>query len=125
MAAELLIYIFLLRVCLYDIRHHLIRNSDLLYLLLLLSLNYRQNFWVAVTSFCIYFALNFVFRGNIGSGDIKFSFICGFMLSDLSTLFDSIFLTWAVAGFFALFQRSKSLPFAPFMIFGTQISRFL
>lgn len=112
-------------IALYDIRNHLVRNLELFALLLLVIPKYWQNIDLAIASLLIYVAINLVSLGKLGMGDIKLSFVLGFLLDSLFEISISIGVAWVLGGIYAITRRAKSVPFAPFMILGTYFVRIL
>ena len=125
MIFELLAILFFIKISLYDIKYHLIKNIDLILLLLILLPNYRSNWRISLLSLGIYLILNIIGRGKIGFGDIKLSFICAMPLESYLDLFNALSITWIIGGIYVLIRRSKVVAFAPFMIMGTYISKIL
>ncbi len=125
MIFELTALLFFIKIALYDIKYHLIRNIDLILLLIILLPNYRSNWRISLLSLGIYLILNIIGRGKIGFGDIKLSFICAMPLESYVDLFNALSITWIIGGIYVLIRRSKVVAFAPFMIVGTYISKIL
>ena len=125
MIFELIAILFFIKISLYDIKYHLIKNIDLIILLLILLPIYRSNWRISLLSLGIYLILNIIGGGKIGLGDIKLSFICAMPLGSYFDLFNALSITWIIGGIYVLFRRSKSVAFAPFMIIGTYISKIL
>ena len=125
MIFELIAILFFIKISLYDIKYHLIKNIDLILLLLILLPNYRSNWRISLLSLGIYLILNIIGRGKIGFGDIKLSFICAMPLESYLDLFNALSMTWIIGGIYVLIRRSKVVAFAPFMIVGTYISKIL
>ena len=125
MIFELIAILFFIKISLYDIKYHLIKNIDLILLLLILLPNYRSNWRISLLSLGIYLILNIIGRGKIGFGDIKLSFICAMPLESYLDLFNALSITWIIGGIYVLIRRSKVVAFAPFMIMGTYISKIL
>ena len=107
----------------YDIRNHLVRNLELFALLLLVIPKYWENIDLAIVNLVIYVAINLVSLGKLGMGDIKLSFVLGFLLQFEISI--SIGVAWVLGGIYAITRRAKSVPFAPFMILGTYFARIL
>ena len=125
MIFELIAILFFIKIALYDIQYHLIKNIDLILLLLILLPSYRSNWRISLLSLGIYLILNIIGRGKIGFGDIKLSFICAMPLGSYLDLFNAVSTTWIIGGIYVLIRRSKVVAFAPFMIIGTYISKIL
>ncbi len=125
MIFELTALLFFIKIALYDIKYHLIRNIDLILLLIILLPNYRSNWRISLLSLGIYLILNIIGRGKIGFGDIKLSFICAMPLESYVDLFNALSITWIIGGIYVFIRRSKVVAFAPFMIIGTYISKIL
>ena len=122
---DLLILSCFLWIAYYDCRFHLIRNIDLVLLLLIQSFVYLGNFLIALSAISIYLLLNLLAKGKIGAGDVKLSFFCATPLGSLSEILNSISIAWIAGGLFALTHRPQAIPFAPFMIFGTYMVKIL
>ncbi len=122
---ELVILGVFLWIAYYDYRFHLVRNIDLIVLLMIQSLTYLNNFLIAISAVFIYLVLNLISKGKIGSGDVKLSFLCATPLSSFSLILNSISIAWIAGGLFSLTRRSSAIPFAPFMIFGTYMVKIL
>jgi hypothetical protein len=122
---ELVILGGFLWIAYYDYRFHLVRNIDLIVLLMIQSLTYLNNFLIAIYAVFIYLVLNLISKGKIGSGDVKLSFLCATPLSSFSLILNSISIAWIAGGLFSLTRRLSAIPFAPFMIFGTYMVKIL
>lgn len=122
---ELVILGGFLWIAYYDYRFHLVRNIDLIVLLMIQSLTYLNNFLIAIYAVFIYLVLNLISKGKIGSGDVKLSFLCATPLSSFSLILNSISIAWIAGGLFSLTRWSSAIPFAPFMIFGTYMVKIL
>ena len=109
----------------YDVKFHLIRNIDLLALLTATSLQSMGNLKYALFSLGVYISVNIVARGNIGAGDIKLSFVIGFLMNSFSQVANSILIAWIIGGLYSLVRRDQAIPFAPFMILGTYFVKIL
>lgn len=125
MIFELTALLFFIKIALYDIKYHVIKNIDLILLLLILLPSHRSNWRISLLSLGIYLILNIIGRGKIGVGDIKLSFICAMPLGSYLDLFNALSITWIIGGIYALIRRSNVVAFAPFMIIGTYISKIL
>lgn len=109
----------------YDVKFHLIRNIDLLALLTATSLQGICNLKYALFSLGVYISVNIVARGNIGAGDIKLSFVIGFLMNSFSQVTNAILIAWIIGGLYSLVRRDQAIPFAPFMILGTYFVKIL
>lgn len=125
MIFELTALLFFIKIALYDIKYHVIKNIDLILLLLILLPSHRSNWRISLLSLGIYLILNIIGRGKIGVGDIKLSFICAMPLGSYLDLFNALSITWIIGGIYVLIRRSNVVAFAPFMIIGTYISKIL
>lgn len=123
MILETFTLLWFIRIARYDIASHLIRNFDLIVLGLLVMPTNFANWPIGLLSFCIYLLINLLSGGKIGYGDLKLSFFCAVMLPSISALSIALTSTWMMAGLLALVYIKKSIPFAPFMIFGTYFSK--
>jgi len=123
MTLEIFTLLWFIRIARYDIASHLIRNFDLVVLGLLVMPTNFANWPIGLLSFCIYLVINLLSGGKIGYGDIKLSFFCAVTLPSISALSIALTSTWMMAGLLALVYIKKSIPFAPFMIFGTYFSK--
>ena len=124
MAIELLLLVMMVWISFYDIRFHLIRNIDLVFIFILLLPN-LNNWLFSCLNLFIYLFINKVAKGAIGAGDIKLSFLLALQLGSVTTLVNSLSFTWILGGLFALISRSPAIAFAPFMICGTYLARIL
>ena len=115
--------LFIVGTCLwisyYDVKFHLIRNIDLIALLTATSLQSIGNLKYALFNLGVYISVNIVARGNIGAGDIKLSFVIGFLMNSFSQVTNAILIAWIIGGLYSLVRRDQAIPFAPFMILGT------
>jgi Flp pilus assembly protein protease CpaA len=125
MLLEILLFAILAWISIYDFRNHQIRNIDLLILLTIMLFRYSKNIGMALFGVFLYLFLNLISGGRIGAGDVKLSFVLALFFDSFEELLSSICIAWIIGGFFALICRVKTLPFAPFMIFGTYLVRFV
>ncbi len=109
----------------YDMKFHLIRNIDLLALLTATSLQSIGNLKYALFSLGVYISVNIVASGNIGAGDIKLSFVIGFLMNSFSQATNAILIAWIIGGLYSVVRRDQAIPFAPFMILGTYFVKIL
>jgi hypothetical protein len=124
MAIELLLLVMMVWISFYDIRFHLIRNIDLVFIFILLIPN-LNNWLFSCLNLFTYLFINKVAKGAIGAGDIKLSFLLALQLGSVTTLVNSLSFTWILGGLYALISRSPAIAFAPFMICGTYLARIL
>ena len=113
----------LIWVAIYDIKYHLIRNIDLLVILVMFIPTLLIGFKFALANLSIYLTINLLAKRKIGTGDIKLSFICGLLFSSYFQLFNALSISWIIGGFYAILFRSSAVAFAPFMICGTYLAR--
>lgn len=123
MILEILTFILLARIALYDVKTHLIRNVDITLLLILLTPKIANRWEFGLLNLIIYALINVLAKGKIGAGDVKLSAILGLMLDSYLHLFNAISYTWIIGGIYALFTGSKTVAFAPFMICGTYLAK--
>lgn len=123
MVVEFLSLVLLLRVALYDIKTHLIRNLDILLIFILFTPKIIDKWEFGLINFVIYLLINVSTKGKIGAGDIKLSAILGLMLDSYLQLFNALSYTWILGGIYALLMGSRTVAFAPFMICGTYIAK--
>ena len=123
MILEILTFILLARVAIYDVKTHLIRNVDITLLLILLTPKIANRWEFALINLIIYSLINVLAKGKIGAGDIKLSAILGLMLDTYFQLFNALSYTWIIGGIYALLMGSKTIAFAPFMICGTYLAK--
>jgi Flp pilus assembly protein protease CpaA len=115
-----------------DLRYRIIRNRDLLlFFIVSLACNYsnlrleslRSLFYVSL--FCI--ALNQLFQGKIGAGDLKLFWVISIWTSNFTKWLEGLTIAWILGGLFAIAfsalnfrrtQRKMSIPFAPFIFLG-------
>lgn len=121
MLAWIPIAVLLIWISIYDVRFHLIRNIDLV-VLLLLSLPYFDNWLIGALNLFTYTLINLVSKGRIGVGDIKLSLLIGMQLNSISLLLNALSYTWIFGGIYASLSRKTSIAFAPFMICGTLLA---
>jgi hypothetical protein len=122
---DLVIFGGFLWIAYYDYKFHLVRNIDLIVLLMIESHIYLYNFLIATSAVFIYLVLNYISKGKIGLGDVKLSFLCAVPFSSFSHILNSISIAWIAGGLFSLTRRSSAIPFAPFMILGTYMVKIL
>ena len=123
MVVEFLSSFLLLRVAIYDIKTHLIRNLDLFLIFILFTPKIINKWEFGLVNFVIYLLINVSTKGKIGAGDIKLSAILGLMLDSYLQLFNALSYTWILGGIYALLMGSRTVAFAPFMICGTYIAK--
>ena len=123
MILEILTFILLARVAIYDIKTYLISNLDIFLLLIFLTPNIANRWEFALINLIIYSLINVLAKGKIGAGDIKLSAILGLMLDTYFQLFNALSYTWIIGGIYALLMGSKTIAFAPFMICGTYLAK--
>lgn len=121
MLAWIPIAVLLIWISIYDIRFHLIRNIDLV-MLLLLSLPYIDNWLIGALNLFTYTLINLASKGRIGIGDIKLSLLIGMQLNSVALLLNALSYTWIFGGIYASLSRSTAIAFAPFMICGTLLA---
>jgi len=115
-----------------DLRYRIIRNRDLLlFFFASMACNYsnltfeslRSLFYISL--FCI--ALNQLFQGKIGAGDLKLFWVISIWTSNFTKWLEGLTIAWILGGFFAIAfaalnfrrtQRKMSIPFAPFIFLG-------
>jgi Flp pilus assembly protein protease CpaA len=115
-----------------DLRYRIIRNRDLLiFFIVSLACNYsnltfeslRSLFYISL--FCI--ALNLLFQGKIGAGDLKLFWVISIWTSNFIEWLEGLTIAWILGGLFAIAfaalnfrrtQRRMSIPFAPFIFLG-------
>ncbi len=123
MVVEFLSLVLLLRVAIYDIKTHFIRNLDLFLIFILFTTKIISKWEFGLVNFVIYLLINVSIKGKIGAGDIKLSAILGLMLDSYLQLFNALSYTWILGGIYALLMGSRTVAFAPFMICGTYIAK--
>lgn len=123
MILEILTFILLARVAIYDIKTYLISNLDIFLLLIFLTPKIANRWEFALINLIIYSLINVLAKGKIGAGDIKLSVISGLMLDTYLQLFNALSYTWIIGGIYALLMGSKTIAFAPFMICGTYLAK--
>jgi Flp pilus assembly protein protease CpaA len=115
-----------------DLRYRIIRNRDLLFFFIVsLACNYSNLTFVSLRSlfyvslFCI--ALNQLFQGKIGAGDLKLFWVISIWTSNFTKWLEGLTIAWILGGLFAIAfaalnfrrtQRKMSIPFAPFIFLG-------
>ena len=123
MILEILTFILLARVAIYDIKTYLISNLDIFLLLIFLTPKIANRWEFGLLNLIIYALINVLAKGKIGAGDIKLSAILGLMLDSYLHLFNALSYTWIIGGIYALLMGSKTIAFAPFMICGTYLAK--
>ena len=115
-----------------DLRYRIIRNRDLVLLLLIgLALNLSQdlhpNFSYLIYVTLITLALLVLFRGKIGAGDLKLFWVLSFWVPTFTKWLEGLSFSWILGGLFAISylafknrrrQRNMCIPFAPFIFLG-------
>lgn len=115
-----------------DLRYRIIRNRDLVLLLLIglavnlsedLHLNFSYLFYVTL----ITLALLVFFGGKIGAGDLKLFWVLSFWVPSFTKWLEGLSFSWILGGLFAISylafknrrrQRNMCIPFAPFIFLG-------
>ena len=115
-----------------DLRYRIIRNRDLVLLLLIglavnlsedLHLNFSYLFYVTL----ITLALLVFFGGKIGAGDLKLFWVLTFWVPTFTKWLEGLSFSWILGGLFAISylafknrrrQRNMCIPFAPFIFLG-------
>ena len=122
-----LLYLFFgLTISLYDIKHHIIRNHTLLKffsvsLLVFLFLNRSMNFVVIAIAVVVSLLIALIFKGMIGSGDLKLLITLAIWCRDTHQWMQCLAIAWILGGLFsALLLLAKSaskqrIAFAPFI----------
>lgn len=123
MILEILTFVLLARVAIYDLRTYLIRNLDIFLILIFLAPKIAKTWEFGFINLTIYSLINISARGKIGAGDVKLSGALGLMLDSYLQLFNALSYTWIIGGIYALLLRSKTIAFAPFMICGTYLAK--
>ena len=123
MIVEFLTFILFVRVAIYDIKTHLIRNLDIFLLLIFLTPKIANGWEFGLINLIIYLLINILAKGKIGAGDIKLSAILGLMLDSYLQLFNALSYTWIIGGIYALLLGSRTIAFAPIMICGTYLAK--
>jgi len=115
-----------------DLRYRIIRNRDLfLFFFASVACNYSNLTFESLRSlfcislFCI--ALNQIFQGKIGAGDLKLFWVISIWTSNFTKWLEGLTIAWILGGLFAIAfaalnfrrtQRKMSIPFAPFIFLG-------
>ena len=115
-----------------DLRYRIIRNRDLVLLLLIglavnlsedLHLNFSYLFYVTL----ITLALLVFFGGKIGAGVLKLFWVLSFWVPTFTKWLEGLSFSWILGGLFAISylafknrrrQRNMCIPFAPFIFLG-------
>ncbi|MDA2981747.1 MAG: prepilin peptidase [Actinomycetota bacterium] len=115
-----------------DLRYRIIRNRDLVLLVLIglavnlsqdLHLNFSYLFYVTL----ITLALLVFFGGKIGAGDLKLFWVLSFWVPSFTKWLEGLSFSWILGGLFAISylafknrrrQRNMCIPFAPFIFLG-------
>ena len=91
---------------------------------------YEYGFLTGFFFFIILLVTNLASRGKLGMGDVKLAFPLGFNIGLVNSdyLFTAIIISTAIAGFYALYRKTKgasardAVPFAPFLFAGSAIA---
>ena len=122
-----LLYLYFgVTISLYDIQHHKIRNRVLLKfasvsLLVFLFLNRSINFLVIAIAVIVSLLMALIFKGMIGSGDLKLLIALAIWCSDTHQWMQCLAIAWILGGLFSaplLLAKSASkqrIAFAPFI----------
>ena len=122
-----LLYLFFgLTISLYDIKHHIIRNQALIKfssvsVLVFFFVNRSMNFSVIAIAVIVSLLMALIFRGMIGSGDLKLLIALAIWCSDTHQWMQCLAISWILGGLFsALLLLAKSaskqrIAFAPFI----------
>ena len=122
-----LLYLFFgLTISLYDIKHHIIRNQALIKfssvsVLVFFFVNRSMNFPVIAIALIVSLLMALIFRGMIGSGDLKLLITLAIWCSDTHQWMQCLAIAWILGGLFgALLLLAKSaskqrIAFAPFI----------
>jgi Flp pilus assembly protein protease CpaA len=120
---EILTFVLLAQVAIYDLKTYLISNLDIFLILIFLAPKIAKTWEFGFINLTIYSLINISAKGKIGAGDVKLSGALGLMLDSYLQLFNALSYTWIIGGTYALFIGSKTVAFAPFMICGTYIAK--
>ena len=115
-----------------DLRYRIIRNRDLLFFLFAsVVCNYSNLTFESLRSLFYIFlcciALNLLFQGKIGAGDLKLFWVISIWTSNFTKWLEGLTVAWILGGLFAIAfsalnfrstQRKMSIPFAPFIFLG-------
>ena len=115
-----------------DLRYRIIRNRDLVLLLLIglavnLSEDLHLNFSYLIYVTLITLALLVFFGGQIGAGDLKLFWVLSFWVPTFTKWLEGLSFSWILGGLFAISylafknrrrQRNMCIPFAPFIFLG-------
>ena len=123
MILEILTFVLLARVAIYDLKTYLISNLDIFLILIFLAPKIAKTWEFGFINLTIYSLINISAKGKIGAGDVKLSGALGLMLDSYLQLFNALSYTWITGGIYALLLRSKTIAFAPFMICGTYLAK--
>jgi len=123
MILEILTFVLLARVAIYDLKTYLISNLDIFLILIFLAPKIAKTWEFGFINLTIYSLINISAKGKIGAGDVKLSGALGLMLDSYLQLFNALSYTWIIGGIYALLLRSKTIAFAPFMICGTYLAK--
>jgi Flp pilus assembly protein protease CpaA len=115
-----------------DLQFRIIRNRDLgIFLALGIIIKSSEitlsdlSKVVCITLIC--FALHLLFKGKIGTGDLKLFWVLSFWVPSFTKWLEGLSFSWILGGLFAISylafknrnrQRNMSIPFAPFIFLG-------
>jgi prepilin signal peptidase PulO-like enzyme (type II secretory pathway) len=110
------------QIAIYDLRNHLIRNIDLLLLLLALALTFRIDLKFAVINSLIYLVIYILSRKKLGEGDVKLAACLGISFHSLFQLVVALDIAWIIGGLWAISTRKVKIAFAPPMLIGAFVA---
>ncbi len=106
------------KIARYDIQTHLIKDLDLILLLLIFSLLGNRNLNFGILYLVIFLSIHLITLGKLGFGDVKLALVLGFTCQTFIQLILYINIAWILGGIWAMMERSRNIAFAPSMLIG-------
>jgi prepilin signal peptidase PulO-like enzyme (type II secretory pathway) len=121
----LILFTTSLKIALFDIKTHFIKNTDLFILLLSIVIIFDFNLLIGLTNFLIYLLLYLLTGKKLGFGDVKLSFVIGLSFDSFYLLILALNSAWILGGVWALLSKQPKIAFAPWMLSGALIAQIL
>ena len=117
--------LILIRISIFDIKTHFIRNNDLILLLCSTFLVFQIEAIYGLINFLIYLIIFFLTQKQLGFGDVKLSLIIGLTFSSFYGILLAINLSWLLGGGWAFLSRQQKVAFAPWMLIGGMLAQLM
>jgi prepilin signal peptidase PulO-like enzyme (type II secretory pathway) len=121
----LILFTTSLKIALFDIKTHFIKNIDLFILLLSIVIFLDFNLFIGLANFLIYLLLYLLTGKKLGFGDVKLSFVIGLRFDSFYLLILALNSAWILGGVWALLSKQPKIAFAPWMLSGALIAQIL